>query len=130
MTNTLATLSSTSFRQETLLPETTMAIRTPLLKFIFFQGEGKCRTNFNLNFLLVLVCYVSLINRTKSYCCRKSRCNGSKNGGFLIQSQILFPGEYRYFANDLRNFMIIPVDVWVILCFLLKIIYIYICKTI
>lgn len=125
MTNTLATLSSTSFRQETLLPETTMATQTPLLKFIFFQGEGKCRTNFNLNFLLVKVCYVALINRTKSNCYRKSRFNTSKNDGFLIQSQILFPGEgeYTYFANDLRKFMIIPVGIclWLFLCCLLKI---------
>lgn len=60
MTNTLATLSSTSFRQGTLLPETTMAILTPLLKFIFFQGEGKCRRNFDLNFLLSWVCYLLL----------------------------------------------------------------------
>lgn len=123
MTNTLATLSSTSFRQETLLPETTMAIPTPLLKFIFFQGEGKCRTNFNLNFLLLQFCYVALINRTKSYCYRKPSFNTSKNCGFLIQSQILFPGEYTYFPNDLRKFMIIPVDIclWVFLCFLFKI---------
>lgn len=52
-----------------------------------------------------------LVNRTKRYCYRKSRCSTSKNGGFLIQSHILFPGDHTYLANDLRNCMIIPVDV-------------------
>lgn len=120
MTNTLATLSSTSFRQETLLPETTMAIRIPLLKFIFFQGEGKYRGNFNLNFLLIWVCYLSLINGTESYCYRKSKSNTRKNGGFLIESQILLAGECAYFANDLGDFMIIPVGFGVFFMFPFK----------
>lgn len=118
MTNTLATLSSTSFRQETLLPETTMAIRTPLLKFIFFQGEGKCRTNFNLN--NIESCMLSLA-WNGSFSLRQSEFRIDLQTGRIKVHEINLRLQYNTKAKKYWSEKISPYEFYVLCGFFLRV---------